>query len=165
MAERISPKIRVAKIEMADPITTEAGVATAKWKELPLTLRDDVVTIIEGEPEESEVFSHELDTPIDVDFAGTGQRMTGSFVNATREQLVALMGGSAAGGKFSKSAKMLVLNKAFKITLTKGGEVIVPNAQGAVRIELSVGYGGVSKFPFSFRLLQASPKWDCVVQW
>jgi hypothetical protein len=165
MAENIRAKLRVAKIEMANPITTAAGIADADWEELPITLRDDVVNIVEEEPEESEVFSHELDVPIDVDFSGAGQRMTGSFVKATREQLAELMGGKVADGKYSKSAKLLVLNKALRLTLRNGGEVVIPNAQGTVRMDLSVGFGGVSKFPFSFRLLQASPEWDCVIMW
>ena len=165
MAEKILAKARVLTIEMADPISTEAGIATAQWVELPLTLRDDMVSILEGEPEESEVFSHEHDAPLDFDIAGTGMRLTGSFVDATRDQLVDLLDGSKVGDKFRKSAKTLMLNKAFRLKLRQGGDIIIPNAKGTVRAELNVGYGGVTKFPFNFRLLQASSEWDCVIMW
>lgn len=169
MAENIILKARVEKMEMANPITTSADVATATWEELPLTLRDDMVSIIENEPEESEVFSHENDAAEDYDVAGTGMKMTGSFIKATYDQLVTLMGGLKEGEvgseKFAKTSKTLLLNKSFRLTLRGGGTIVIPNAKGSVRAELNVGYGGVSKFPFTFKLLQASATWDCVIQW
>ena len=163
--ENILLKARIEKIEKADVITTEAAVESADWKVLPLTLRDDMVSIIEGEPEESEVFSHENDAAEDYDIAGTGMRLTGSFIKATREQLVDIMDGTKKGSKFAKSAKLLTLENAFRITLRNGNVIIIPRAKGAVCTEINVGHGGVSKFPFNFRLLQASPDWDCTIMW
>jgi hypothetical protein len=169
MAENIILKARVEKMEMASPITASSGVTSATWEELPLTLRDDMVSIIESEPEESEVYSHENDAAEDYDIAGTGMKMTGSFIKADYDQLVTLMGGAKEGAvgseKYAKSAKTLLLNKAFRLTLRGGGTIVIPNAKGAVRAELNVGYGGVSKFPFSFKLMKASDTWDCVIQW
>lgn len=165
MAELILLKARVEKMEMSVPLTAAAQIATTEWEDLPLTLRDDMVSIVEGEPEESEVFSHENDAAEDYDVAGTGMTATGSFIKATVARLVALMGGAQTGDKYDKSAKTLLLNKALRLTLKGGGVIVIPNAKGTVRTDLNVGYGGVSKFPFRFKLLQASPEWDCVIQW
>jgi len=169
MAENLILKARVEQMEMADPITELAGVESASWTVLPLTLRDDMVSILEGEPDESEVFSHENDSAEDYDIAGTGMTLSGSFIKATYAQLVSLIGGKKEGAvgseKYSKSAKTLLLNKAFRLTLKDGNTIVIPNAKGAVRAELNPGYGGVSKFPFRFKLLQASADWDCTIQW
>ena len=164
MAENIYLKTRVSKIEMADPITELADVATAMWEELPLTLRDDAVTIIEADPEETEIFSHENDAAEDYDMIGKGKALTGSFIKATRAQLVDLLGGASAGAdgamRIAVSAQKVSLNKAIKLTLTNGGDVVIPNAKGYVLLNAGYGYSGVTKYPFKFKCLVAAPAWN-----
>lgn len=165
MAENIILKMRVSSISFSDPITSAEGLATAVWEPQPLTLRDDEVSIVEEDPEEKEVFSHENDSAEDYDVAGTGMSAVGAFIKATRAQLVDLLGGTTAGAdatlKFHKSAKKLMLNKAIKYVLKDGGEVIIPNAKGFVLLNAGLGYGGVLKFPFKFKCMVASSAWDC----
>ncbi len=165
MAEKIIAKLRVKEIHFADPILTSAGVATAAWEEQPLTLRDDEVSIVEGDPEEDSLYSHENDSPEDVDISGTGLTVVGSFIKATRAQMVALMGGNTSGAdpalKYEHPSKKLVLNKAMKFVCHDGSEVIIPNAKGSVALNMNVGKGGTAKYPFRFRALQAAPEWDC----
>lgn len=165
MAEKILAKLRVKKMEAADPITLASGIATATWEEWPLTLRDDELLISEEDPEEEELFSHENDAPEDTDVTGAGVRVTGTFIKATREQMAELMGGDTAGEnenmKYHHSASKQVLKKALRFTCHDGTEVIVPNASGYVNVGLNIGKGGRAAFPFNFRCLKASPAWDC----
>ncbi|MDN5291813.1 MAG: hypothetical protein PWQ06_2052 [Anaerophaga sp.] len=169
MAENVLLKARVAKIEFADPIASAADLDLASWEQQPLTLRDDEVTISEEDPEESEVFSHENDSAEDYDIVGSGLTASGSFIKATYDQLVELVGGTKEGTdpdyKFHKSARKLLLHKAIRFTLKSGGEIIIPNAKGYVNTNLSLGYGGVSKFPFRFKALVAAPDWDVDIIW
>lgn len=169
MAETILLKARVQSIEFADPIAASADVAEAVWEKQPLTLRDDEVVISEEEPEESEVFSHENDAAEDYDVAGSGISASGSFIKVGYDDLVTLLGGKKVGVDptvtFEKSAKKLLLNKAIRFTLKGGGTIIIPNAKGYVNMNLSLGYGGVSKFPFKFKALVASADWDCDIIW
>jgi hypothetical protein len=164
MAENIYLKTRVSKIEMCDPIAAAADLATAVWVALPLTLRDDEILIADASPEETEVFSHENDTAEDYDMVGKGTDITGSFINATRAQLVTLMGGSSVGAdaamRVHRSAKRILINKALKFTLTNGGDVIVPNAKGYVLLNAGLGYSGKTKYPFKFKALVAASDWD-----
>lgn len=164
MAESLYLKVRVEKIEMSDPIVSAAGVATAVWEELPLTLRDDEILIADADPEESEVFSHENDAAEDYDIVGKGTNVSGSFIKATRAQLVDLMGGTSVGAdaatRIHRSASRLLLNKSLKFTLKGGGDIIVPNAKGFVMLSASVGFGGVTKYPFRFKALVAASDWD-----
>jgi hypothetical protein len=165
MAETIILKARVSKIEFADPIAAAADLATAVWTEQPLTLRDDEIVIADDEPDETEVFSHENDAAEDYDIVGKGTNITGSFIKATRAQLVELLGGVSAGAdaamRIQRSAKRILLNKAIKFTLKGGGDVIVPNAKGYVLVNAGLGMGGIVKYPFRFRALVASADWDC----
>lgn len=169
MAENILLKARVSKIQFADPITAEGDIAGATWTDQPITLRDDEVSIIDEDPEESEVFSHENDAAEDYDVVGKGMTLKGSFIKVTYDQLVLLMGGTKEGVDpdftFRRSAKKLLLNKAIKLTLKGGGEIIVPNAKGFVNANLSVGFGGVTKFPFKFKALVAAADWDVDIIW
>lgn len=169
MAENILLKARVDKVAFADPITSAVGVETAAWIDQPLTFRDDEVAIVEEDPEESEVFSHENDVAEDYDFVGKGLAVTGSFIKATYDQLVDLLGGEKVGEagseRFHRSSKKAKLTKAIKFTLKGGGEIIVPNAKGYVLTNLSVGYGGVSKFPFKFKALPGAADWDVDIIW
>lgn len=165
MAENIYLKTRVSKIEMCDPITSAAGLATAVWEDLPVTLRDDEILIADADPEETEVFSHENDAAEDYDIVGKGTNISGSFIKATRAQLVELFGGTSAGAdaatRLQRSAKKLILNKALKFTLTNGGDIIVPNAKGYVNLNAGLGYSGKTKYPFKFKALVAASDWDC----
>ncbi len=161
MAEKIVCKARVVKISMAEPITAEDNLTSVVWDTLPTTLRDDELSIIEGEPQEDDVFSHENDAPADLDIAGGGLKAQGSFMDISYDDLVKLVGGKKSGGKFQKSATKQLLHKALKFELKKGGEIIIPNAKGYVLTNLNVGYGGKSKFPFKFHCLKAAEDWDC----
>lgn len=162
MSEVIKAKLRVKEAYMTDPIATKAAVATAAWGDaLPCSFRDDELIITEEEPEEEPVYSHENDSPEEVDFDSKGLKMGGSFIRVTREELVELMGGSTTGGKYERPTKKLILSKAFKFVCHDGSEVIIPNAQGAVTMNLNLGKNAVSKFPFKFNLKRASKDWDC----
>lgn len=156
--------MRVKKIEMANPLTKYADIATATWTELPLTLRDDELRIFEEEPEEDELFSHENDAPEDTDVVGAGLRATGTFIKASRADMAALMGGDTEGEgdnvKFVHSASKLVLKKALRFTMHNDDVVIAPNVSGYVNMNLNLGKGGRAAFPFNFRLLKASASWD-----
>jgi len=167
MAETLLLKTRVSKIQMADPVASKAALDAmleGDWTDLPLTLRDDEVSINDEEPEESEVFSHENDPAEDYDIIGQGSTITGSFIKASRAQLVALMGGTSEGAdtatRIHRSAKRLLLNKALKFTLKDGSTIIVPNAKGYVSLQSSIGFGGVTKYPFRFKALVAASDWD-----
>lgn len=162
MAEVIKSRLRVKQMFMGEPITEEAKVATQEWgNALPVTLRDDELLITEEAPEEEPVHSHENDSPEEVDFTGKGLKMTGSFIRATREQLKTMLGGDVKETKYHHSTTKLNLNKAFKIVCHDGSEVVIPNADGYVLLNLALGKGAVSKFPFSFNLKRASASWDC----
>lgn len=169
MAENVLLKARVAKIEFADPIASAEDLDLASWEQQPLTLRDDEVVIAEEEPEESEVFSHENDAAEDYDISGSGITASGSFIKVGYESLVNLVGGTVEGvapdTRFHKSARKLMLNKAIRFTLKGGGTIIIPNAKGFVNTSLSLGYGGVSKFPFKFKALVAAADWDVDIIW
>ncbi len=165
MAESILTKVRVKKIEFADPLKAESELATASWKEQPLTLRDDAVEIVEESPEESEVFSHENDAAEDLLVSGKSLSITGSFIKADRATLVALLGGAKKGTaedpKLERSATKQSLNKAIRFTLSGGGTIVVPNAKGFVTLHMGLGYDSVVKYPFKFKALKASASWDC----
>lgn len=169
MAENILLKLRVKSLAMADPITSAAGVATAVWSDLPLTLRDDEISIVEGEPDESEVFSHENDSPEDYDITGKGLSATGSFIKIGYDDLVTLLGGAKVGEvgseKFHHSTKKTLLNQALKATLVDDSVVIIPNAKGYVNANLNLGRGGVQKFPFKFRCLAGAADWLVDIIW
>lgn len=157
MSERLILKARVDGIDFADVITSEAGIDTAQWEPQPVTLRDDEISIVEGDPEEDEVFSHENDAPEDYDISGTGISAVGSFIKATKEQMVALMGGKTSGDgdakKFLHSSKKALLEKAIRFRLKGGGAIILPYAKGSVQFNSNNGYDGRLKFPFRFRAL------------
>ncbi len=61
MAENIILKARIKSMQMAEPITDASQLDSVAWVDLPLTLRDDVVDIVEGEPTEDDAYSHEND--------------------------------------------------------------------------------------------------------
>lgn len=165
MAELIVAKLRVKETYFAPPIQSSEDVPTAVWEEQPLTLRDDEVSVIEGDPEEEELYSHENDAPEDIEITGAGLTLVGSFIKATRLQMVGLMGGAVSGvdpaQKYEHSATKVVLNKAIKYVCHDGSVVIVPNAKGYVNLNMNIGKGGLSKYPFRFRALKASADWDC----
>ena len=166
MAEKIIAKLRIEKTQFKEPITSAAGLADdTGWEDMPLTYREDVVEIVEADPEEDELYSHENDAPEDYDITGGGLTASGSFIKATREQMVLLMGGAKSGEgdatKYHHGAKKIELNKAIKFTCKDGSVIIIPNAKGSVQLNVGIGKGGLAKFPFKFRCLTASPTWDC----
>jgi len=155
--ERLILKARVDGIDFADVITSEAGIDAAEWEEQPVTLREDEVSIVEGEPEESEIKSHENDAPEDYYIAGTGLTATGTFIKATYEQMAGLMGGSVKGlgeaAKYLHPSKKQVLERAVRFRLKNGGAIIIPYAKGSVQMNANIGFDGVLKFPFRFKAL------------
>lgn len=168
MAETLVAKLRVKEIYFAEPISASADVDTAVWEKQPLTLRDDEVSIVEGDPEEEFLYSHENDAPEDMDVTGTGLTLVGSFIKATRAQLVEIMGGAVTGvgsEVYEHSTSKLVIEKAIKYVCLDGSEVIVPRAKGYTLLNLNLGKGGVTKYPFRFRALKASPAWDCDIRY
>jgi hypothetical protein len=78
--ERLILKARVDGIDFAPVIASVDGLKTAVWKDQAITLRDDEVSVTEGDPEESEIFSHENDAPEDYDISGSGLSVVGSFI-------------------------------------------------------------------------------------
>jgi len=163
MAERVLTTLRVAKIEFAPPIATADGIASAVWAEQPLTLRDDAVEIVEGDPTAVETYSHENDSPEDYQLTGVGLTAQGSFINATFVQMAAIMGGIVTGTGDAKmyehSSTKTMLHTAIRYTLKNGGYFIIPNAKGSVQLNANVGKDGKMKHPFKFRVL-AQPDWD-----
>lgn len=162
MSEVLKARLRVKTIQMGEPIATEDALSSAQFAtNMPGTLRDDELLITEEDPEEDEIYSHENDTPEEVDFVGKGLTMSGSFIRATRAEMVAMMGGSVATEKYKHPSSKIQLEKSFKITCYDGSVVTIPRAKGYVNLGLSLGKGGVSKFPFKFKLQKAGPDWDC----
>lgn len=161
MAETLVAKLRVKEIYFADPISAAADVDTAVWEKQPLTLRDDEVSIVEGDPEEEFLYSHENDAPEDMDVTGAGLTLIGSFIKATREQLAGILGGVTVGDFYEHSPSKLMIEKAVKYVCQDGSEVIVPRAKGYALLNMNLGKGGASKYPFRLRALKASPTWDC----
>lgn len=156
-------KARVDGIDFADVIATEADLATAVWTAQPLTLRNDEVSIVEGDPTEEEVFSHENDAPEDYDITGAGVTAVGSFIKATLDELATLLGGTVSGaspnGVYAHSAKKILLNKAIRFRMKKGGAIVIPNAKGYVLFNANVGVDGLVKYPFKFKAM-AQAGWD-----
>lgn len=165
MAEKIIAKLRVKETFFADPLSAEAGIATATWVEQPLTLRDDELIIAEEDPEEDNLYSHENDSPEDMEVIGQGLTARGTFIKATRAQMVLLMGGTVSGAdaeiKYAHTTQKLVLEKAIKLVCYDGTVVIIPRGKGYVNLNISLGKGGLGKFPFKFVLQRASSEWDC----
>ncbi|MDR3057760.1 MAG: hypothetical protein LBU84_06425 [Prevotella sp.] len=167
MAENLKLKLRCIGIDTADVITSKEGVATAVWTAQPLTLRDDELSVIEADPEETEIYSHENDAAEDYDISGNGITATGSFIKATYAQMKSLLGGEINGADdaamFIKSAKKAIISKAVRFRLKDGGYLIMPNAKGYVNLNANLGAtDGRLKFPFSFKAL-ASTGFDCDV--
>lgn len=169
MAENILLKARIKSMAMAPVITSAAGVATAVWADLPLTLRDDEVSIVDQDPNESEVFSHENDVAEDYDIVGTGTTVQGSFIKVSYDDLVTLLGGAKVGEvgseKFHRSGQRALFNKALKFTLKDDTTIIIPNAKGFIQSALSIGFGGVQKFPFRWKLLPGAADWNVDLIW
>lgn len=162
MATKItSAKYKVARLYMAEPITDEAGITTASWKECPFTLRDDVITIKSDEPETDELYVHEIDTPIDVDYDPKPTTVSGSFVELTEEDLLRFFEGAklTAGTGVALYGKLKKLSVALKIEGRSGASFVLPRAEGFVQQEIGIGKGGVAKYPFKFTATVAGDKW------
>ena len=156
-------KARIGGIDFAPVITSAAGLATAVWVEQPLTLRDDEVSVVEGDPTEEEVFSHENDAPEDYDITGTGVTAVGSFIKATLDELAGILGGAVTGaspnGVYTHSPKKVLINKAIRFRLKSGGAIVIPNAKGYVLFNGNLGTAGLMKYPFKFKAM-AQSGWD-----
>lgn len=159
--EMTSGRYKVAKLYTALPITSEEGIATAVWKECPFTLQEDIINIKNEEPEEDELYVHELDTPIDVDYEQKPTKVTGSFVKLTEDQLIEYFEGAKlkSGKGVALYGKLKQLKLALKIESRSGNAFVFPNAQGFVTKDIGIGKGGVAKFPFKFTATIASPEW------
>lgn len=159
--EKTSVKYVVDGIDFAEEmIGAFDDIATATWVKQPLTLRDDTVEIIEADPEEDEIFSHENDAPEDYEITGAGITASGSFFKATKEQLVEILGGTTSGTAFLKSAKKIMIEKSIRFRFKNGGYAVIPKARGYVLLNMNVGRDGRAKFPFVFKAL-APDDWDC----
>jgi len=155
MSEIVRAKLRVAGIDFAPVIVSDATLAAAVWVEQPLTLKDDEVSLVEGEPTEDPVYTHELDTPVDVDYVGALSTFVGTFIKATFDQMVTLMGGVASGAGdtavYKHSGVKKIHNTAIRIRLKDGGAVIIPKARGTVQYSGTFGAeNGRLKLPFKF---------------
>lgn len=161
MAENIGLKFRCVGVDKAAVIATEAAIATAVWTPMPLTLRDDELSIVEEDPTESEIFSHENDDAEDYDISGNGMTATGSFIKATYEQAAELLGGTTTGtgdtAVLLKSSKKVLINSAFRFRLASGGAIIIPNGKGYVNLSVNLGAtDGLLKLPFKIKALAQS---------
>lgn len=165
MATVTNAKYKVAQLYTAEPITTEAGIASASWKKCPFTLRDDIITIKSDEPEIEELYAHEQDAPVEVDYEQKPTTVTGSFINLTADQLIEFFEGKALTGDkgVALMGKLKKLNVALKIESRSGNSFIIPNAQGFVQKDIGIGKGGVAKFPFKFTATIASPEWNAEI--
>lgn len=169
MAENTLLKARIKSMAMAAPITSAGGLATADWVNLPLTLRDDEVSIIDQDPEESEVFSHENDVVEDYDIIGNGTTVQGSFIKIAYDSLVTLLGGEKVGTapneKFHRSGQRALFNKAIKFTLKDDSTIVLVNVKGIIQSSMSIGFGGVQKFPFRWKVLPGAANWNVDIVW
>lgn len=161
MAENIGLKFRCVGVDKAAVVATEAAIATAVWTPMPLTLRDDELSIVEEDPTESEIFSHENDDAEDYDISGNGMTATGSFIKATYEQAAELLGGTTTGtgdtAVLLKSSKKVLINNAFRFRLASGGAIIIPNGKGYVNLSVNLGAtDGLLKLPFKIKALAQS---------
>lgn len=155
MSEIVRAKLRVAGIDFAAVIVSDVALAAATWAEQPLTLKDDEVSLIEGEPTEDAVYTHELDTPVDVDYVGALTSFVGTFIKATFDQMAALLGGSASGegdtAVYKHTGVKKIHETAIRIRLKDGGAVIIPKARGTVQYNGTFGAeNGRLKLPFKF---------------
>ena len=152
--EKLKIKLLVTGIDSTDdPVTDLASANAAKWKEEPLTLRDDEVIVQEAEPDEEEVYSHENDDPEDVEYTEGATEATGSFVKPTLEQLVGLMGGKKEDTAYIKPRKKAYIDRAVRFRLKDGGFLVLPRAKGFVLLNIGVGRGSRAKFPFKLKAL------------
>ena len=165
MATVTNAKYKVAQLYTADPITSEAGIATATWTKCPFTLRDDIITIKGDEPEVEELYANEQDAPVEVDYEQKPTTVTGSFINLTAEQFIEFFEGKALSGDkgVALMGKLKKLNVALKIESRSGNSFIIPIAQGVVQKNIGIGKGGVAKFPFKFTATIASPEWNAEI--
>lgn len=154
MSERVIIKARVDGIDFAEPIASLEEINAAQWVPQPVTLRDDEISLVETEPDEIEIKSIESEIPEDIEISAKPFRVSGSFIKSTYQQMVDLMGGEimivAGTEAYLHPVEKIVLYKAVRFRLKRGGHIILLNAKGSVQISANAGYGGLLKFPFSF---------------
>lgn len=161
MAEKLKARLRVKKIEFADPITKAEGYNTAKFVEQPYTLQDDTLSLLQDDLEEDNISVNEIDIPIDTDFSGGVSRFAGSFVEPTLDQLKLLVGDvSSVGFDWAHGSKAFTIKKAILITCSDDSMLLIPNASGFVKIDHGFNNKtGRRKYPFKFTANAASTEW------
>lgn len=73
------------------------GTVLTPWRSLGLTDRDSAVTQVEADPTKDQIFSHELDVAIDIQYTPGDKPILLSLVEPTIEQTAILMGGTITG--------------------------------------------------------------------
>lgn len=159
MAEKILAILRVKQLYIAEPVESSDAVATASWKKLPATLRDDKLPLKMDDPDEQEIFSNESDTPIHTETIGKPYYMTGSFVEISEEAMIEVLGFEKTSIGLEHSGDVHKFEKAIKIETYSGKNYVLPRVDGSVRPEWDFGTGEVSKAPFKLVAKKASPTW------
>lgn len=154
MAEKIKAKLIVVGIdETSDEVKDLATAKSASWKEMPLTYREDELTISEDEPTKNETYSHELDSAVDVDYDFKGVVAKGSFIMPDVAKVSDLIGGTVSGTAYQMGSTHALINKSLRFRFKQGGYVVLPNASGYALLNMGVGRNGVVKFPFQLDAL------------
>lgn len=159
MAEKILTVLRVKQLYIADPITSSAGVKSAKWTKLPCTLRDDEMPLKSEDPEEQEIFCNESDIPVHTESTGKPYTLSGAFVDISEADMVSILGFEKTSIGLEFSGDLHKFEKAIKIETYSGKTYLLPRVDGQVRPEFNFGTGKVSKAPFKFILKKASDEW------
>lgn len=73
------------------------GTPGTVWRTLGLTDRDSAVTQVEADPTKDMLYSHEKDTPLDVEYTAGERPVLFSLINPTLESRAILVGGSVTG--------------------------------------------------------------------
>lgn len=161
MAEKIRARRRVKEGYIGDPITSEVALGSATFKtKLPLTLRDNELTFSQEDPETEEVYTHELDSPVYVEYTNKPVVISGTFLGLTDEQKKLLLGGNVKDGKYLHSTTYPILAKSLKWVDHEDNYIICTNVSGYVKYEPSIGKTGLERYPFKFTCLAGSPNWS-----
>lgn len=161
MAEKLKARLRVKKIEFADPITKAADYDKARFSEMPYTLQDDTLSLLQDDLEEDNIYVNEVDAPIDTEYTGGVSRFSGAFVEPTVEQLKTLVGNvESEGFAWAHGAKAFTIKKAILVTCVDDSLILLPNASGYVKIDHGLNNKtGRRKYPFKFTANAASTEW------
>lgn len=161
MAEKIKARRRVKEAYFGDPITSKEAIASANFAtKLPFTLRDDELAFSQEDPDVEEVYVHEVDSPVFVNYTAKPIIISGTFLGLTDEQKALLLGGTKESDGYHHSSKISVLNKSMKVVDHSGNHIICTNITGYVKYEPGIGKGGLERYPFKFTCLAGSPDWQ-----